>query len=175
MGKGKKTHGHSGPSLPGRGMSSYALSNHGPRHRNDEFSGGSDSVIETQSRHLHLSEGGASAWRGSKTKPHFGGRGAGGDSDEVEDDDADSEVGDVEAEEEGSGDEPVATRRALSVKLWMWEFGQNDPKRDSGSKLRRLGYASGLKLGRSFPGGVMGGLCSRMPRWRYNFDACLFD
>lgn len=103
-------------------------------------------MIETQSRHLHLSEGGASAWRDSSSKSHRGG----GDSDEAGDhgDDVDDNDDDEE------GDEPVGARRALSVKLWMWEFGQNDPKRDSGSKLRRLGYASGLKLGRSFPGEI---------------------
>ena len=39
--------------------------------------------------------------------------------------------------------------------LWMWEFGQNDPKRDSGSKLQRLGLAKVLKLGKSFPGVVL--------------------
>lgn len=43
----------------------------------------------------------------------------------------------------------------MSVKVCMWEFGQNDPKRDSGSKLRRLGYAGQLRIGQSFPGVVL--------------------
>jgi pre-rRNA-processing protein TSR3 len=43
----------------------------------------------------------------------------------------------------------------IKVPLWMWEFGQNDPKRDSGSKLQRLGLAKTLKLGKSFPGVVL--------------------
>lgn len=43
----------------------------------------------------------------------------------------------------------------MNVKLFMWEFGQNDPKRDSGSKLKRLGYASLLRIGQSFSGIVL--------------------
>ena len=35
------------------------------------------------------------------------------------------------------------------------EFSQNDVKRDSGSKLKRWGYASQLRLGQSFPGVVL--------------------
>jgi pre-rRNA-processing protein TSR3 len=46
-------------------------------------------------------------------------------------------------------------REMISVGLYMWEFGQNDPKRDSGSKLRRLGYAKQLKIGQSFQGVVL--------------------
>lgn len=41
----------------------------------------------------------------------------------------------------------------MSVRLGLWEFGQNDAKRDSGSKLVRLGLAQ--KLGRSFNGIVL--------------------
>ena len=37
----------------------------------------------------------------------------------------------------------------------MWEFNQNDPKRDSGSKLCRLGFARCLKVGQSFGGVVL--------------------
>ena len=37
----------------------------------------------------------------------------------------------------------------------MWEFGQNDPKRDSGSKLVRLGLAGTLKVNQSFGGLVL--------------------
>ena len=57
----------------------------------------------------------------------------------------------------GSDDEdgfPKLTPK-IRVPLWMWEFGQNDPKRDSGSKLQRLGLAKTLKLGKSFPGVVL--------------------
>lgn len=43
----------------------------------------------------------------------------------------------------------------LSVRIAMWEFGQNDPKRDSGSRLCRLGYASRLRIGQSFAGVVL--------------------
>lgn len=45
--------------------------------------------------------------------------------------------------------------KKMNVKLMMWEFGQNDPKRDSGSKLKRLGYAGLLKLGYPFNGIVL--------------------
>lgn len=40
-------------------------------------------------------------------------------------------------------------------KIFMWEFNQNDPKRDSGSKLCRLGYASVLRVGASYNGIVL--------------------
>lgn len=43
----------------------------------------------------------------------------------------------------------------MNVTVAMWEFGQNDAKRDSGSKLCRLGYARKLKIGQSFPGIVL--------------------
>ena len=45
-----------------------------------------------------------------------------------------------------------SSKPRVNTRLCMWEFGQNDPKRDSGSKLRRLGYASLLRIGQSFPG-----------------------
>ena len=45
--------------------------------------------------------------------------------------------------------------KKMNVKLMMWEFGQNDPKRDSGSKLKRLGYAGLLKIGYPFNGIVL--------------------
>ena len=45
--------------------------------------------------------------------------------------------------------------RELQCKLYLWEFSQNDVKRDSGSKLKRWGSASQLRLGQSFPGVVL--------------------
>lgn len=39
--------------------------------------------------------------------------------------------------------------------MYLWEFGQNDSKRDSGSKMVRLGYANQLRVGQSFPGVVL--------------------
>jgi pre-rRNA-processing protein TSR3 len=42
-----------------------------------------------------------------------------------------------------------------SVAPRRWEFNQNDPKRDSGSKLVRLGMARTMKPGHSFRGVVL--------------------
>ena len=64
----------------------------------------------------------------------------------------------AEEEGDGEGDDQFGPSRGpeeMSVKVLMWEFGQNDPKRDSGSKLRRLGYAGLLRVGHSFPGVVL--------------------
>lgn len=62
----------------------------------------------------------------------------------------------AEGADEGSDDDDSgfehSRRPPVKARLCMWEFGQNDPKRDSGSKLKRLGYASLLKIGQSFPG-----------------------
>ena len=44
---------------------------------------------------------------------------------------------------------------AMTSSVYMWEFGQNDAKRDSGSKLCRLGYASTLRFNSSFNGIVL--------------------
>ena len=57
-----------------------------------------------------------------------------------------------EEDQETELDESTAT---LTVPVWMWEFGHNDPKRDSGSKMRRLGYAGLLRVGQSFRGVVL--------------------
>jgi pre-rRNA-processing protein TSR3 len=68
-----------------------------------------------------------------------------------------TENGGLEGEERSDEDGSLSPRRTpkIRVPLWMWEFGQNDPKRDSGSKLQRLGLAKTLKLGKSFPGVVL--------------------
>lgn len=72
---------------------------------------------------------------------------------------------------------PSLNTAGAGVCLSMWEFGQNDPNRDSGSKLKRLGFAryfspqrtfsiiwpsvtttsvpSVMRLGTSFPGIVL--------------------
>lgn len=64
-----------------------------------------------------------------------------------------------ESGSDGSQDSDASSetggKEQMSVKVAMWEFGQNDPKRDSGSKLVRLGYASTLRIGQSFAGVVM--------------------
>jgi len=59
----------------------------------------------------------------------------------VSDADSDNEVG--------------STKREISIRVALWEFGQNDPKRDSGSKLFRLGYAQRIKVGQTFSGIVL--------------------
>lgn len=62
------------------------------------------------------------------------------------------EVNDGDCDDSG---EELVCDKSLSVNICLWEFGQNDPKRDSGSKMVRLGYASRLKIGQSFPGIVL--------------------
>lgn len=44
---------------------------------------------------------------------------------------------------------------SLRTRVSLWEFGQNDAKRDSGSKLVRLGLASAQRVGRGFNGIVL--------------------
>ena len=58
-----------------------------------------------------------------------------------------------ECEEEATELDDVP--ESMTVPVWMWEFGHNDPKRDSGSKMRRLGYAGLLRVGQSFRGVVL--------------------
>ncbi len=60
-----------------------------------------------------------------------------------------------EGESSDDGESEKGHRPVCNSKVYMWEFGQNDPKRDSGSKLVRLGYANVLKLGSTFPGVVL--------------------
>lgn len=66
-----------------------------------------------------------------------------------------------EEEDDHDDDEDVQRKfedfgnRKLQCKIYLWEFSQNDVKRDSGSKLKRWGYANQLRLGQSFPGVVL--------------------
>lgn len=61
-----------------------------------------------------------------------------------------------EATEEHEGsDETLLARRRFAGILRMWEFNQNDSKRDSGSKLVRMGMAKTLKVGQSYAGVVL--------------------
>ncbi len=79
--------------------------------------------------------------------------------------DEEANAGGSEEGEEGSENEEEALKeragyedyssRELTSKLFMWEFSQNDAKRDSGSKLKRWGYAGQLRLGQTFPGVVL--------------------
>ena len=71
---------------------------------------------------------------------------------ELEDDGDENDQDDSEG---GSGEECLLTAEDMICNLYMWEFGQNDSKRDSGSKLRRLGYAGLLRIGQTFPGVVL--------------------
>ena len=68
-------------------------------------------------------------------------------------DEEDSDDGE-EALKARAGYEDYSSRE-LTSKLFMWEFSQNDAKRDSGSKLKRWGYAGQLRLGQTFPGVVL--------------------
>ena len=52
-------------------------------------------------------------------------------------------------------EERPQVRGQLDVRIMLWEFGQNDPKRDSGSRLSRLGLAGALRVGQSFNGIVL--------------------
>ena len=65
---------------------------------------------------------------------------------------ADNSSADEMAMHEEEESNAAVRKRSISVRLCMWEFGQNDPKRDSGVKLRRMGFADSLKIGQSFPG-----------------------
>ena len=63
-----------------------------------------------------------------------------------------NEYGNDDIDEDNDDNKPNTN---LSVKICLWEWGQNDAKRDSGSKICRLGYASQLKIGQSFQGIVL--------------------
>jgi len=73
------------------------------------------------------------------------------DIDDNDIDDNDNDTDDVDIDD----DDKKKTNTTLSVKVCLWEWGQNDAKRDSGSKICRLGYASQLKIGQSFQGIVL--------------------
>ena len=61
---------------------------------------------------------------------------------------------DIIADNEGDG-ERAAEPVPFPIDVAMWEFGQNDPKRDSGSKMVRFGMARKLRVGESFRGIVL--------------------
>ncbi len=44
---------------------------------------------------------------------------------------------------------------SISCTVALWEFGQNDPKRDSGSKMVKWGYAKRLRMKDKFPGIIL--------------------
>ncbi|KAH8072122.1 hypothetical protein JL721_4034 [Aureococcus anophagefferens] len=52
-------------------------------------------------------------------------------------------------------DDDAAPATKLATRVCMWEFGQNDAKRDSGSKLVRLGLARTQPMKKAFNGIVL--------------------
>lgn len=74
-----------------------------------------------------------------------------------DDDGENSQNGDqyLQDSDDDTEDGDVSGFQSIMVQLSMWEFGQNDAKRDSGSKLCRMGYARVLRIGQTFPGIVL--------------------
>eukprot|EP01031_Cornospumella_fuschlensis_P037314 gene37314-45303_t len=63
---------------------------------------------------------------------------------------------DIGADEEHDGEEgDTSLSSEMEARVYLWEFNQNDPKRDSGVKLCRMGLATRLKIGRPFNGIVL--------------------
>ena len=58
-----------------------------------------------------------------------------------------------DAENDYDGEKPARTM--CRTRVGLFEFGQNDAKRDSGSKLVRLGLVESLRIGRPFNGVVL--------------------
>jgi hypothetical protein len=82
-------------------------------------------------------------------------RGGGGtNAEEEEEADAAPAAAAADDDDDDNGESP-RLNQTLRVAVRMWEFGQNDPKRDSGSKLVRLGLASTLKVADYFGGIVL--------------------
>ena len=73
-----------------------------------------------------------------------------GEEGDLNDENGAGEDNDDDEEETG-----LRLKHTLRVPVRMWEFGQNDPKRDSGSKLVRLGLAQTLKITDYFGGIVL--------------------
>jgi pre-rRNA-processing protein TSR3 len=46
-------------------------------------------------------------------------------------------------------------KHVMEIKVKLWEFGQNDPRKDSGSRLTRFGYASNMRVGQVYNGIVL--------------------
>lgn len=106
------------------------------------------------SRHKGKHDRGARRKEGGELPPHvFDMKGESRDM--AWEEGSEQNEGEDDIDGEGEQDDGLVHREQLSVNLCMWEFGQNDPKRDSGSKLHRLGYAKLLRIGQSFPGIVL--------------------
>jgi pre-rRNA-processing protein TSR3 len=92
----------------------------------------------------------------NKMKAHKGGRGHGRKVREREIR-TDAMIRQDNRSSDSGSDSDVNTNdlHRISVSIMLWEFGQNDPKRDSGSKMCRLGYARKLQQGDFFPGIVL--------------------
>jgi len=65
------------------------------------------------------------------------------------------EFGDERPPVEEDEDYEPKSRKLLKTRVVLWEFGQNDAKRDSGSKAVRMGLVSSLKVGKPFNGVVL--------------------
>jgi len=77
------------------------------------------------------------------------------EEEEVEEEEDDEEVEEEEEEDEDDEDEARKRAKTVSVNIRMWEFLQNNMKRDSGAKLVRFGLAKTLKVNQSFSGIVL--------------------
>ena len=105
----------------------------------------------------HRNKAGEKAAGAAHGDARYGGSRADAPPPPREDDNDDETDGDGDG---GCGDDatapPVAARCAeRAIRIAMWEFGQNDPKRDSGSKLVRASLARAMRPGQPFGGVVL--------------------